>query len=220
MYKFIFFILFCCIVQALSAQTAALDLQRKGDGMYRRDSFFEAAQAYSRATKENGQTSVPMYNQGNALYQSKQTKQAKEAYIKAALGTNATSDVQARAWYNIGNIEMDSQKYQEAINAYEQSLRLQPGQAVTKNNLQLAKRMLAQQSPPPPPEKQDKKQPPQPSQEKQPQDQPQQPDPTAQSLDRDAAGRALDLLEKEEQKVKRNVRKEGPQAGQETKKRW
>jgi len=51
----------------------------------------------------------------------------------------------AATYYNTGNSLYQSNKYQEAINAYKQSLRLNPNDEDTRYNLQMARAKLAQQ---------------------------------------------------------------------------
>ena len=51
----------------------------------------------------------------------------------------------AATLYNAGNSLYQANKYQEAINAYKQSLRLNPNDEDTRYNLQMARAKLAQQ---------------------------------------------------------------------------
>jgi tetratricopeptide (TPR) repeat protein len=67
-------------------------------------------------------------------------------------GSMKSPEERAEAYYNTGNALYQSNKYQEAVDAYKQSLRLNPNDEDTRYNLQMARAKLVQQQ-----QKQDQK---------------------------------------------------------------
>lgn len=114
---------------------------RKGNELYNQKKYKEAVAAYTSALQKDPTSYTGMFNIGDALYNEKQYENARQAM---AASTKATKDKkeQARAYHNIGNTFMKEQKWEEAINAYKQSLRLDPSDADTKYNLAYANAML------------------------------------------------------------------------------
>ncbi len=220
MFRFLILVLGWSIVTHCFAQTA-LPLQRKADGLYRRDSFEAAAHAYGQALKLEPQNSTLLYNLGNAYYRQGKQDEAADAYRQALRSADVKPNLAADAWHNLGNIAYEQQDYAEAIDAYKQSLRLRPGDAETRKNLTLARKQLASQSAPPPPQHQQDKQQQEQQQESKSEPQEQEPQPNQSKLNRDEVQRALDLLEKEEQRVKRNLKKDNRQSnGAASKRKW
>jgi hypothetical protein len=114
----------------------------------------------------NAQSAVDIILQGNTQYKQQQYDQALQTYKKAADNTAHTAQDKAIAQYNIGNAYAKQNNWQAAIDAYKQSLALQPNNADAKYNLCYAQAKLKQQ------QQQDKKNKPQ--QNKNQQDQKQQ----------------------------------------------
>jgi Ca-activated chloride channel homolog len=85
-----------------------------------------------------------LFNLGNSLYQQKQYDSSRkvlaatEKLIKDKNGKAATQ-------YNIGNSYMSQQKWEEAVNAYKQTLRNNPQDVDAKYNLSYAEQMLKKQ---------------------------------------------------------------------------
>lgn len=177
----------------LTAQSAHRSLLL-GDRDYDQERYGEAEKHYRNATEKNPGSTDAAYNYANALYQQGKYPEAAQQYEKvAAAGDNPG------VLYNLGNALLRQGKYREAARAYERSLRLRPGDANAKMNLQMAKKKIkeeeqkqqqeqqnqSQQQPnqgqnQQPPQQQQNQQPnpTQPPQQQQPnQGQPQQPDP-------------------------------------------
>lgn len=114
---------------------------KEGNKLYEAKKYKEAAAVYQQALQKNPTYAPGMFNLGNALYQSKQVDAARNvmaATAKSAKDKNERSGAQ----YNIGNTYMDEKKWQEAIDAYKQSLRNNPQDADAKYNLSYAQAML------------------------------------------------------------------------------
>jgi len=114
---------------------------RKGNQLYREQKYKEAQGAYLSALQKDPTSYTGMFNIGDALYKSKQYENARQAMTASAKATTDKKE-QARAYHNVGNTFMEEKKWEDAINAYKQSLRLDPTDADTKYNLAYANAML------------------------------------------------------------------------------
>lgn len=183
---------------SLSAQSSHQYL-RNGDAKYDLEHYKEAEKHYRDAADLKYGDPLAQYNLGNALYQQGKWEDAATRFEQAA---NAASDalLKADALHNLGNAQLKQQKYKESVEAYQKSLRLRPGDAETKQNLQMAKKKLREeeqrqqqeqnkqneqenqnqqnqqdkqnpQNPPPNPQEQQQNQPPPPNQGQPPQEQ-------------------------------------------------
>jgi tetratricopeptide (TPR) repeat protein len=129
--------------QNLTAQSAH-NLQREADRFYSESNYREAEERYRQASKKKADDPTLRYNTGNAIYQ-QGNYAASELYFKNAAELATDPNRRADALHNLGNAYLKQQKYSEAVQSYENSLRERPGDAETKVNLQLAKKKLRQQ---------------------------------------------------------------------------
>lgn len=121
------------------AQKERADI-RKGNRAYYEGKFPEAEVGYRRAIDKNVGSFEANYNLAGALY-----KQGR--YDDAAAGYNRlTQDGsdrlrQAYTFYNMGNALLEQRKLDEAIEAYKNSLRINPTDKEAKFNLAYAKKL-------------------------------------------------------------------------------
>jgi tetratricopeptide (TPR) repeat protein len=80
---------------------------------------------------------------GNALYKQKQYEQA-ENIFKSLANPNLPLDKNAKAkvMHNLGNAALQQEKWKESVDAYKQSLRLNPTDDETRTNLAYAQTKL------------------------------------------------------------------------------
>ena len=119
---------------------------RAGNRDFRKGEFREAELDYKRALVEDSTSITAKYNLGNALYRTESYSEA-ELYLKG-LGDSLKSISPSRAsdcFHNSGNLALKQKKYQEAVDAYKESLRLEPDNFETKSNLAYAQKMLKDQ---------------------------------------------------------------------------
>jgi len=141
----------CCYILSLAAIMICgrTDAQtnkyvREGNQLYEQKKYKEAAADYQKALVKNP-TYVPgLFNLGNSLYQQKQFEAARKV-LNTTAKTAKDKDSKAGANYNIGNTYMQEQKWQDAIDAYKQTLRNNPQDADAKYNLSYANEMLKKQ---------------------------------------------------------------------------
>jgi Ca-activated chloride channel homolog len=117
---------------------------RSGTTRYEQGKYADAELDFRKALEKSSQSYAGSYNLGNSLY--KQDKQDEAAARYAEAAEKATDPAEkARAYHNLGNAQVKAQKYQEAVNAYKQSLRLNPADNDTRYNLAYAQSMLKKQ---------------------------------------------------------------------------
>lgn len=220
-------------ISPLGAQSAHNHL-RKGDAEYDKEHYKEAEKHYRDAAELKYGDPQTQYNLGNALYQQGRWEDAATRFEQAANAASGNA-LKADALHNLGNAQLKQNKFREAVEAYEKSLRLRPGDADTKQNLQMAKKKLReeqqqqqqkeqqqqeqqqkQQQPPPPNNQQENKQPNQQQQrDQQQQEQPKQPEPSDANQDKLKKDEARRLLETaigpEDQKNTRKYREQRQQ---------
>jgi tetratricopeptide (TPR) repeat protein len=144
-----------------------------GNDSYKQKKYDDAGKAYDKAGAIDQKRIESRFNHGNALYRAGDPQGALKKY-QEALEKNPGRDEAAGIAYNIGNTWMsvassakdgageDAQMkaYQEAINAYKQSLKLKPDDEDTRYNLAYAMRkyqMLQKQKEEQKKDKKDKK---------------------------------------------------------------
>jgi septal ring factor EnvC (AmiA/AmiB activator) len=128
-------------------------LIRKGNHYYNDQSFKEAEIEYRKSLDKN-EISVPgRYNLGTSLYKQKNHQEAILSF-DSVLKTYPDEKIQSQSYYNLGNsllkFSMDSagersDALQGSIEAYKQSLRLNPHDSDARYNLAYAQRLLQQQ---------------------------------------------------------------------------
>jgi len=140
-----------CAVTA-DAQKAERSNVRDGNKQYKKDKFTEAEIAYRKSIEVNPRSTEGIYNLGNSLYKQEKFPEAAEQYqIIVGQGERLINeDVNnagrlAHVFHNLGNISMKGQEYQKSIEAYKQSLRLNPTDEETRYNLALAQKLLKDQ---------------------------------------------------------------------------
>lgn len=201
-----------------------------GNALYRKGDHSGAADAYQRAGTLAPGDPRPTFNLGDALYRKGDAAAAQKQFERSAGEARDPAD-QARAYHNLGNAHLAQQRPQQAIEAYRQALRRDPGDEDTRYNLAFAQRMLKQQQQDQQKkddkqedkdqqrqddEQQDKDQQKNKEQQQEKQDQQkpgeqdrkdgEQPPQQAQRMDRQEAERILDALDRQERDVQDKVR--------------
>ena len=192
---------------------------REGNKSYHNEQFTEAEIAYRKSLEVNPRSFEGAYDLGNALYQQQKYPEAAEQYqLVAAQGQRMLSenpanvDRLAQVFHNLGNIGMQAKDYAKSIEAYKQSLRLNPTDDETRYNLALAQKLLENQEQEEQEEEQEQQQDDQNQDQQQQEDDPSenktqeehQPDET---MSRDNAQQILDAFLEDEMDVQEKVRK-------------
>ena len=119
-------------------------LIREGYRAYMKEDYNEAEVNFRKAEDENPDSYVARYNTGTALYKKNKIKESAERFSELLAEAEKPGD-KARIWHNIGNTLLKSENYQESIEAYKNSLRLNPEDEQTRYNLAYAMEKLREQ---------------------------------------------------------------------------
>ncbi len=121
-------------------------LIRNGNKQYKEGKYKEAEIDYRKAMENAPKSYKGEYNLGNSLYKQNNWEDAGRSFMNSA-GKMKEKDVlnKSAALYNLGNSMVKSEKYAEGIEAYKQSLRLNPSDHDTRYNLSYAMRKMQQQ---------------------------------------------------------------------------
>ncbi|GHU57576.1 hypothetical protein FACS189411_11510 [Bacteroidia bacterium] len=147
---FSFLLIFCTGVTF--AQKAERTNVREGNKLYRQEKFTESEIAFRKSLEVNPRSIEGTFNLGDALYKQEKFPEAAEQYQLLAGQTQklisdnpANADRMAQVFHNLGNIGMKNKEYAKSIEAYKQSLRLNPRNDETRYNLALAQKLLSDQ---------------------------------------------------------------------------
>lgn len=143
-YKYILSIVFVSLSIYTFAQKAERDYIRKGNRFFNDSVFVDADVNYRKAIEVNPQSTVAMYNLGNALAYQQKLQEAMEQY-EAASKIEKDKSKLAQIYHNMGVIFHSGKDYAKAVEAYKMSLRNNPTDDETRYNLALAQKMLKDQ---------------------------------------------------------------------------
>lgn len=142
----------CGAMQAQDYRRSA----RKGNSLYKEKKYTDAETAYRRSLAQDSTFYKAQYNLGNALYKQKKYDMAKKYYAKAAEAPETSAKEKSAALHNMGNCAMQEglekrgtpdaiKSYQEAVDAYKNSLKASDKNDNTKYNLAMAQKLLRQE---------------------------------------------------------------------------
>lgn len=141
-------IIFCCFIIplgfcALHAQSLR-SLNNNGVEKYKDKKFADAEVNFKKGLDKAPDNFITNFNLGDAYYQQKRYDEALNSY-QTALSQAKTKNEKAQVYHNIGNSLLKSSKIKESIEAYKNSLKLNPNDEETKYNLSYALNMLKNQ---------------------------------------------------------------------------
>jgi tetratricopeptide (TPR) repeat protein len=131
----------------------------EGNRRYAAGDYAGAAEAYARAVAEGDTSPLVRYNLGTALLRLERYDEALP-HLEAAAHEGAPPPVRVRGYYNGGNADLQPafdgavpdearrERLERAVRHYRDALRLDPGDADAKWNLELAGRLLDERPPP------------------------------------------------------------------------
>lgn len=186
---------------------------RKGNDAFERGNYVESEVEYRRSLEKKPDSYEAAFNLAGALYKQERYADAQNIYQQLAADSSRTENA-AMSHYNNGNTEFQQKKYQEAIEAYKNALRLNPDDQQAKFNLAYAKKKLDDQQNKDNKDNKDKKEQDKKEQEQKPQPQDQQQQDKEQqdkqqqpqsSVDKEQAERMLEAMQNSEDKTREKV---------------
>jgi len=122
---------------------------RQGVRAYQEGDYSEAEVQFRKAGDINQESFEAGFNTGAALYgqeKYEETFKAYESLVEESQGAlEEDPETLAHIWHNMGNSLLESQQYGPSIEAYKNSLRLNPDDFDTKYNLAYARKKLKEQ---------------------------------------------------------------------------
>jgi len=203
------------IFTTVSYSQADRKLIREGNREYDKEKFSESEISYRKALDKNKESSVAVFNTGDALYKQKKFEDAGKQFLENH-NMSEEKKKKSASLYNLGNSMLMADKLEESIEAYKGSLKLDPDNMETKYNLAYAQDMLKQQEQQQQQQqdqdkqdqKQDKKEQPQDQNKDQDKDQnqDQQKQQQQQGISKEDAERLLNALANDEKSVQEKVK--------------
>ncbi len=196
---------------------------KKGNDAYNQKDFATASSAYKKVIEKDPSNATAQYNLGNALYKSSNTDDALKAYDQA-IASAKTPTEKAQALYNKGVALQNTKKLPECIDAYKQSLRLNPEDQDARLNLQKALMEQKQQKQKEQQQKQKPKEEEKKKDEEKKQDQKkkdeEQPKPQPPKMKEKDAEEKLKALMQQEKNLQDKLRKTSPASPNQPEKDW
>ena len=177
-------------------------LINKGNEYYRQKEYDKAKSAYEKALANEPGSTIAAFNMGNALFREKKFDEAARTFDETIQKTKDKT-LESQLYYNKGVALTQQKQLEQSIEAYKQSLRLNPSDSLARDNLQRAlneKKQQEQQQQQQQNKKQDKKNPP--------------PQPKQNKLNKQRVQQLLKALEEQEKKLQEKIMKKPPVAGQ------
>lgn len=137
----ILFYFFILVLPASYAQQAE-EIIKTGNDLYRKGEYEKASVEFQKVSTDQR----AKFNFGNALY--KQNKKDEAAAVYDGLSTIENKlELRSQSYYNKGVILSGRQKLEESIEAYKNTLRLDPDDIEARENLQKALLELKKKQP-------------------------------------------------------------------------
>ena len=117
---------------------------RKGNRDYRKENWREAEIDYRKALVKDSMSVAATYNLASTLYREGDPAQAQKV-LEGRKDMAAASAGAADYFYNLGDAALANKDYQTAVDAFKESLLLNPGDLNAKENYIYAKKKLEDQ---------------------------------------------------------------------------
>ena len=140
MRKLIYILVLLSISVAMSAQTDRKEV-RSGNRQFRRENYKEAEISYRKALVKDSLSFAANYNLANVLYRGEHYDEAGKI-LETVREAAPASEYGADYFFNAGDIALAKKDYAAAVDAFKQSLLLNPGDLQAKENYIYARKML------------------------------------------------------------------------------
>jgi tetratricopeptide (TPR) repeat protein len=160
---------------------------------------------YTKALETDPNSNIAKFNLANTWYKQKKQDEAVKVFTEVA-GNAGKIDLKAKAFYNKGAVLSQQEKLEESIEAYKNTLRIDPDDKEARENLQKALLDLKKKKQPEKKKEQEKKQ----KQQEQPQS----------KMSPKEAQQRLQLLAQKEKEVQQRIQKDKVKPGGNQAKDW
>ena len=143
MRKLIYTLILLALPVAMSAQIDRKEV-RSGNRQFRRENYKEAEISYRKALVKDSLSFAANYNLANVLYRGEHYDEAGKI-METVKEAAPASEHGADYFFNAGDIALARKDYAAAVDAFKQSLLLNPGDLRAKENYIYAKKMLEDQ---------------------------------------------------------------------------
>jgi len=116
----------------------------KGNDLYKKGDYKLAQVEYEKALKADKANGSAQFNDGNALQKMGNFADAGKLF-QSVLENTKDPALQSKSAYNKGVADVKQQQLQQAVNSFKQSLRLNPADEESRENLQKALNELKKQ---------------------------------------------------------------------------
>lgn len=200
-------LVYLCVSTIALAQSDA-SYFRKGNDQYNNGKYNEAEIQYRKGLEKNKDSWTGQYNLADALYKQEKYKEASVLLDSLAKRTKNPKQMSS-VYHNLGNSLLREKAYEESIDAFKKSLKLDPEAEDSRYNLSYAYKMLKKQQ-----EKQQQQQQQQQKQEKKEENKEQkQEEQKKQNINQQEAERMLDALDQQEKQLRKNQQKKEKREG-------
>lgn len=141
--NYLFLFSFLTFSLALSAQTER-KITRTGNTQYELGNFVDAEINYKKALEQNANLLQAQFNLGDALAKQDRFEEALASFDLVS-STSEDEQLKANAYHNKGNVQLQQQDLEGAIESYKEALRTNPKDHQTRYNYAYAKKQLEQQ---------------------------------------------------------------------------
>lgn len=143
--KFIYIFILAAAALVLGACSAPAEkLNQDGNEAFAEQAYLEALELYQSAQVESPELAEPYFNAANTFYRQGDFPAALEQ-MQMALQYVDEESLAESSYYNLGNTLFNSQELETAVEAYTQTLLLNPDDQDAKHNLELALQQQEQQ---------------------------------------------------------------------------
>ena len=118
------------------------EVNNSGHEPYQAGDYAAALEVYQDAQKRFPKSGEPHYNSANALYRMGKYEESQGIYDESL--KFAKGELRVSGFFNRGNASFHREQYADAVEAYEEVLRMDPNNLDAKHNLELALRYLLQ----------------------------------------------------------------------------
>lgn len=116
---------------------------RRGNKEYKSNNYVGSEIDYRKALDSNPSSLTATYNLGNSLYKQGKYSDAIKEYEKVVMSETDDNKL-SEAWHNLGNSYFMEKNLPKSIEAYKNSLRINPKDDEARYNLRMAQLLLEQ----------------------------------------------------------------------------